>query len=80
MPKVNLEILRTVEITRDERIEVEVEVPASILADPDKLHEWVEEQLDKTDSDLTQASVNNWEVVDETENPSIDQVINLDDD
>lgn len=80
MPKVNLEILRTMEITREERIEVEVDVPDRVLGDPVELHEWVEEQLDKVDSDLTQACVGNWEVADETENPSIDQVINLDDD
>lgn len=80
MPKVNLEILRTMEITRDERIEVEVDVPAKVLGDPDKLHEWVEEQLDKVDSDLTQACVGNWEVADATENSSIDEVVNLDDD
>lgn len=80
MSKVNLEILRTMEITREERIEVEVDVPDRVLGDPVELHEWVEAQLDKTDSALTQACVGNWEVSDETENPSIDQVINLDDD
>lgn len=80
MPKVNLEILRTMEITREERIEVEVDVPAKVLGDPDKLHEWVEEQLGKVDSDLTQACVGNWEAADEDEDVTIDQVINLDDD
>jgi hypothetical protein len=79
MPKVNLEILRTVEITRDERIEVEVDVPGYILADSDALYDWVEAGLEKTDSELTQATVGNWEIADESENISYDEVTRLDD-
>lgn len=82
MPKVNLEILRTVEISRDERIEVEVEVPEHLLgedADLYALENWVEEELKKTGSDLTQACVGNWDLDDETETVEINEVTNLDD-
>lgn len=74
MAKVNLEILRTLEITREERVEVDVDVPADILADPIKLDEWVEEQLDDAESELSQASVRNWEGSDEREDTTIDEV------
>lgn len=74
MAKVKLEILRTLEITREERVEVDVDVPADILADPIKLDEWVEEQLDDAESELSQASVRNWEGSDEREDTTIDEV------
>lgn len=81
MPKVNIEILRTVEVTRDERIEVEVEVPAHLLGDNaafDALESWVDEELKKEDSELTRATAGNWETDDETESVEINEVTNLD--
>ena len=83
MPKVNIEILRTVEITRDERIEVEVDVPAHLLGDDaefDALENWADVELKKTDSELTQACVGNWDTDDESESVEINEVINLDED
>jgi hypothetical protein len=81
MPKINIEILRTVEITRDERIEVEVEVPAHLLgedAEFDALENWVDAELKKTDSELTRACVSSWDIDDESESVEINEVTNLD--
>lgn len=78
--KANIEILRTVEITRDERIEVEVEVPDRLLADDaefDALENWAEKELKKEDSELSKEVGGNWEVDDETESFSINEVIHL---
>lgn len=80
MPKVNIEILRTVEVTRDERVEVEVEVPARLLGDDaafDALENWVDEEL-KKDGELLRATTGNWETDDETESFTINEVTNLD--
>lgn len=81
MPKVNIEILRTVEITRDERVEVEVEVPAHLLGDDaafDALETWADEELKKEDSELTRATTGNWDTDDESESVTINEVVNLD--
>lgn len=82
MPKVKLEIRRQVEITRDESIEVEVNVPGHLLGDSaefNALSMWAEAELKKIDSALTQACVGNWDVDDESETFSVDDVDVLDD-
>jgi len=82
MATINIEILRTVEVTRDERIEVEVDVPAHLLAEDaefDALENWVDAELKKADSELTRACVGNWETDNEDpENVTINEVTNLD--
>ncbi len=48
MPKVEIEILRTVTITREESAVVELNVPKRVLDDEEVLS-WVDEIMDKDD-------------------------------
>lgn len=78
MPKIELEILRRVETTRDESVVVEVNVPKSVVDDLDDLHDWVKTQLDSGISPLTHAvRAEGWTTNDEDETVEIDEVNNL---
>lgn len=48
MPKVEVEIMRTVTITREESAVVELEVPKRVLAD-EEVDSWLAEVMDKDD-------------------------------
>jgi hypothetical protein len=78
MPKVEIEILRRVTVTRDESAIVELDVPAHILDDPDELFDWVEREMGKTDSEVCKATADAWEVTDEDESIEYNEVNNLD--
>lgn len=75
MPKTQIEILRTVTITRDESVEVEVNVPQDVLDDPDGLCDWTEQQLKRESSELFKAVHDTgWDVADEDESEEIQEV------
>lgn len=82
MPKVELEIMRTVTVTREESVIVEVDVPKRVLADGDETC-WVIEQLDKNitpkDKSVLLKAIGemSWDVNDEDESFEIDDVTNL---
>lgn len=81
MAKAEIEIRRTVTITREESARVTVDVPQDILDDPDGdfgLHDWAEAELKITSSELAKATLSNWDHVDEDESSEIDEVINHD--
>lgn len=78
MPRVELEIQRTVTIEREETITVEVDVPQDVLdeeADFD-LHDWVENNLKDDTSELAKTAVD-WECADEVESYEITDVCDL---
>jgi hypothetical protein len=79
MPMAEIEILRTVEITRDESAILQLDVPQHILDDPDELYDWVEEEMNKPDSEVRQAVDAVWETTDENESIEYNEVNNLDD-
>lgn len=75
MPKVEIEIMRTVTITREESATVELDVPKQVLADEEVLS-WVDEIMDKDDDGTLSAkdkalylAINSaeWEASDEDE-------------
>lgn len=74
MPKVEVEILRTVTITREENVTVELNVPQQVLNDGDvvgwvdRLTEGSEDKLSAKDKALRAAITGaEWEVSDEDE-------------
>lgn len=76
-----IEIKRTVTITREESIEVDVDIPDHILddeADPDELADWVGAQMKIDDSQLSQATKASWDVLDEDPDYEIEDVTVLD--
>jgi hypothetical protein len=75
MPKTEIEILRTVNVRREESITVTVDAPQYVLDDVDELHDWAEKQLENRDSELAKACENNWDVQDEDESVEIDEVL-----
>jgi hypothetical protein len=81
MAKTEIEIRRTVTITREESVTVTVDVPQDILDNPDdvfRLDDWVEAQLKITGSELLTATLGNWDQISEDEEIEIDEVINHD--
>ncbi len=68
MPEIEVEIFRTVEITRDESCTVTVDVPQRVI-DEDELHYWIVEKLEAVAPNDVKKAVNNtgWEVDDEDE-------------
>lgn len=87
MPKVNIEILRTVTVTRDENAVVELDVPKHILDDEEVLS-WVDEIIDKENDgrSLTakekavHAAVTgaDWEVADENDETEYNEAYEAD--
>lgn len=77
MPKVEVEILRTVTITRDESCVVELDIPKSVLKDGREA-DWVAEQGDIEDSPVARALGDaEWDAT-EDEDVEYDSVIVLD--
>lgn len=83
MPVVELEILRTVTITREESIIVEVDVPAEELGEDGDLLGWVDQQMDTTVTEVSdsvlRAAIGEelWAVNDEDETYEYDDVTNF---
>jgi hypothetical protein len=82
MARTELEIRRTVTVETEEIVTVVVDVPQSILDNPDAdfgLHDWVEGQLKVAGSDLAKQADDpmNGFVEDETVSWEIDEVSNL---
>lgn len=76
MPQI--EIKRTVTVTREETVTVDVDVPQSILDNPDDhfgVDDWVEAQLKIPNSDLSEAVQGNWDQDIDDEDYDIDEVI-----
>lgn len=82
MPKTKIEISRQVEICRDEKVTVEVDVPAHILDDPDELFDWVEGQMNSTTGNELSNAVTaaGWDQEIPDENIEYTEVLELDDD
>jgi hypothetical protein len=80
MPKVEIEVRRTVETTREESIIVEVDVPSHILdlADDEELHDWVVQQSKYKSSEVTRAFTGAWDVLDNRDDVTYDEVMLLD--
>lgn len=79
MPKVEIEILRTVTITRDESVTVEVNIPQRILDNeydnPGELYDWVERELGKESSALrTATDAAGWDHTGTDEDTEYDEV------
>lgn len=74
MPKVEIEILRTVTVTRDENAVVELDVPKRVLDDGDVVS-WLDEIMEKDADSLTPkekavyeaVTGAEWDVADEQE-------------
>lgn len=86
MPKVEIEIMRTVVITREEGAMVELDVPQAVLDDNDVLS-WVAEIMDKDDDGtLTEQDREvyeavtgaEWDVSDEGETAEYDDAYTVD--
>lgn len=78
MPQAEIEIRRTVTITREESVTVNVDIPQHILDDPDDdfaLDDWVEGQLKIPNSDLSEAVQGNWDQGGDDDDYEIDEVI-----
>ena len=69
MPKVEIEIMRTVETRREETATLELDVPQDILDDPHGdfgLLDWVDAQMAITCSDARKAADSaDWDITDE---------------
>lgn len=77
MPQAEIQIRRTVTITREEDVTVNVDIPQNILDDPDAdfaVDDWVEGQLKIHNSALSAAVLGNWDLTDEYEDYEIDEV------
>jgi hypothetical protein len=77
VPKAEIEILAQVEITRDVAAIVELDVPKRVLDDPDELHDWVEEQMKDTKGEVFKTVTAAWDITDEDESISYNEVNNL---
>ena len=81
MPQAEIEIRRTVTITREESVTVTVDVPQSIIDDEDDdcaLDDWVEGELKNPNSNVSAAVRGNWDHTDEDEGIEIEEVVRLD--
>ncbi len=78
MPKVNVEILRTVTITREENVVVELVVPKRVLDDEDVIS-WVDEQVEAQNATVTELlDKAEWDVADEDESIEYNEATALD--
>ena len=81
MAKVEIEIVRTVEITREEKVVLELDVPKDILDDPDGdfgLLDWVDTQMKITGSAARNAGdAAGWDIEDEDESIEYSEANNL---
>lgn len=74
MPKVDIEIIRTLTITREESVSVELDVPKRIL-DEEEVVSWIDEIMEKGEDSLTdeekavrkELTEADWDVTDEDE-------------
>lgn len=71
MPRTEIEIMGETTITREERINVVVDVPQDILDEGD-LHNWVTTQLQNGDSELSKEVNNDVNVTVEDESEGFD--------
>ena len=85
MPKIEVEILRTVTVTREEKTTVELDVPQSVIDDGEEV-DWIDTIMDKDDDGtLTQEdrdvyeAINGaeWDVSDEGETVQYDEAYSL---
>lgn len=79
MPKANIEIKRQVEITRDEAVTIEVDVPQHILDDPDELYDWVKERMESASGNEVSNEVTRlgWDHIDEDETIDYTEVTHI---
>lgn len=86
MPKIEVEILRTVTITREENTTVELGVPQSVIDDCTEL-DWLDAIMTKdakyrtAEEEAVWAAVTNaeWDVADEDQSVEYDEASNLTD-
>lgn len=84
MPKVQVEILRTVNVTRSESVVVELPVPKRVLDDCDVVT-WVDQIMEKDEDAMTAQEKKvyeavdgaDWEVSDEDESVEYDEAYDL---
>lgn len=77
MPKREIEILRTVTITREESVIIVVDVPKRVLKD-EEVFEWADVELKKEGTALrTLADAADWDLNDEDESEEIDEINDL---
>ncbi len=78
MPKVNVEILRTVTITREENVVVEMNIPKHILDEDDVLG-WIDSKVEAQDKTVTELlDKAEWETADEDESIEYNEATPLD--
>lgn len=69
MPKIEVEIFRTVTVTREESLIIELNIPKAVLEDGEEL-DWIEQQLEDQESETATAKAlkaADWDVSDEDE-------------
>jgi hypothetical protein len=84
MPKIEVEILRTVTITREESATVELNVPKSVIDDGEEL-DWIDQIMEKRSEErkagekaVVKALADaDWDVNDEDESTEYDEANNL---
>lgn len=84
MPKIEVEILRTVTITREENTTLELNVPKSFIDDGEEL-DWIDQVMEKALQDMTPMekaahralTTAEWDVADEDESIEYDEANNL---
>jgi hypothetical protein len=79
MPKANIEIKRQVEITRDEAVTIEVDVPQHILDDEFDLHDWIVDRMKSTTGNEVSNEVTRvgWDHIDEDETEDYTEVTHI---
>ena len=84
MPKVQVEILRTVTVTREESAIVELNVPKSVIDDCGEL-DWIDQIMEKRPEDRTGGEKSvakaltdaDWDVSDEDESTEYNEATDL---
>lgn len=86
MPKIEVEILRTVTITREENVTLELNVPKTVIDDGGEL-DWVDQVMEKQLHDMTPTekaahralTAAEWDIADEDHSVQYDEANNLSD-
>ncbi len=86
MPSIEVEILRTVTVTREENTTVELNVPKTVIDDGEEL-DWIDQVMEKDLRDMTPMEKAahraltgaEWDIADEDESVQYDEVNNLSD-
>lgn len=77
MPKAEVEILRTVTITREESLVIELNIPKAVLEDGEEL-DWIDQQLEEWETATAKAlKAAAWDVTDEDESHEYNEATNL---